>query len=77
MKKIMVAAAALSMLGGVAFAQNAPTATTSQKKAVKKEAKVNDASTKKVEKKEATVKHAQHHAKHVQKAEKPVEQSAE
>ena len=71
----MVAAVALSMLGGVAFAQNAPTA--SHKNVVKKEAKVKDASTKKVEKKEATAKHAKHHAKHVQKAEKTAESTAE
>ena len=76
MKKIMVAAIALSMLGGAAFAQNAPTAS-AHKKAVKKEAKAKDASDKKVEKKEATAKHAKHHAKHVEKADKAVEQSAE
>lgn len=39
MKKIMAAAVALCMLGGVAFAQNATTTTASHKHAVKKEAK--------------------------------------
>lgn len=57
MKKIMAAAVALCMLGGVAFAQNATTTTASQKHAVKKEAKANTTHKHAVKAEKATTHH--------------------
>jgi Ni/Co efflux regulator RcnB len=56
MKKLLIAAFALTMVGGAAFAQKATTSTTA-KQEVKKEAK-------------APVKHKKVHAKKAEKAEK-------